>query len=206
MKRILFFAAALCSMSLCSCDNDNEAVELSPLEMELFELDQLINSQSGFDEKTLLADLQSGTLHIDYEYRFFADGRLETDTPRGGLGTIQLGQVFCNNGKCYQVVYDVDDSKYHAYPHDWSYDSATCSITTKWNSYRITYEGEYEYFDECTAKVLYYNAENHRLILDGDIFNKVRYLWGHARNRFSCHIDMDASAREELLGHCNLQN
>ncbi len=206
MKRILFFAAALCCMSLYSCDNDNEAVELSPLEMELFELDQLINSQSGFDEETLLADLQSGTLHIDYEYRFFADGRLDDAIPMGGSAIRQLGKVFCNNGKCYQIVYDVYNSEHHAYSHDWSYDSATCSITTKWNGYRITYEGEYVYFDECTAKVLYYNAEDHKLILDGDIFNKVFHKRGHARNRFLCHIDMDASAREELLSHCNLQN
>lgn len=66
-------------------------------------------------------------------------------------------------------------------------------------SYAITYEGEYKYYDECSAKVLYYNAENHRLILEGDMFNRAHKPWNIERLFMSGYVDIDSASRQQTF-------
>ena len=196
MKRLLL-AAAMCCISLVSCDNEPDFSDLSPLEWEILELDNLIASQSGFDEEALIADLTRGTMKINSHYILF-DGSFDKCIIAGQYpGALSL---FFDNGickDCYNYIKNNPDpnangdlitgSSYSEY--DWKYDSDTYSIIT------------YSPFigKETSAKILYYNTEDHRLILEGTIF-----MLHNGTFRLSGYIDVDPAERERIIEkYCN---
>ncbi len=194
MKRIFLLAAALCCISLYSCDNEQDLDNLSPIELEILELDNLIASQSGFDEEALLADLNRGTMKMDSFYMKY-NGKFE-DLDLCGGSCPGVRTVFFNDGTCrdcfsYVPLEDGIPSGITSYSYDkydWQYDSDTQSIIT-WGPY-------YNYLDqyEGSAKVLYYNAESHRLILEGHMFTFDQYI-----TRMSGYIDVDPAERERII-------
>lgn len=64
-------AAALGCMSLWSCDNEQDLDDLSPAELEILELEELISAQPRIDEEALVADLLKGTMQISSIYYFW---------------------------------------------------------------------------------------------------------------------------------------
>lgn len=191
MKRIFLLAAALGCMSLYSCNNEQDLDNLSPIELEILELDNLIASQSGFDEEALLADLNRGTMKMDSFYIKY-NGKFDELLLDGGHYP-GVKTLFFDDGTCRDCFsYNEIGSLYTIYTYhkyDWQYDSDTRSIIT-WGPY-------YNHLDQSegsVAKVLYYNAENHRLILEGHIFFLNQYI-----NRISGYIDVDPAERASVI-------
>lgn len=198
MKRILLLAVALCSMSLFSCDNDQDQIELSPEELEIIKLEELIASQTDFDEDALIADLCKGSLKTDSEY-YYKDGHFENERPISD-GRV-IARIFFADGTCRACccVYPTGKLEYIYSPYYWRYDSATRSIITKYKYGDFNEDGELIY-PEHSEKVLYYDAETHRLILEEEFGDDRRY---YEKVRSSCYIDVDESERTRILELCS---
>ena len=195
----------MCCISLVSCDNEMDSNELSPVELEILEMDNLIASQSGFDEEALIADLKRGTMKMTSTYFFIYGGYADPTTLGINGGRYIRAQIVLFMDKTCRDCFAAYIPKRDIYrEYDWVYDTETRSITTHTSRYSITYDGQYEYKEDCSAKVLYYNAENHRLILEGDMFNMAVAAWGIERVRMSGYIDVDPAERERILEkYCN---
>ncbi len=198
MKRIFFAAAVVCSISLWSCDNDQDNHELTPYEQEIFELDKLIASQSDFDEAALIADLTSGTMITKKNYYYSSEGPLGDLYINGGA--IDEKIIFFENGtgKDYYTSCIPGDT-YHCSNFTWRYDSSTGSLIT----HRQGYDMAGIYYDECSAKVLYYNSEDHFLILEGSFFCVYRRDDIVFKTRMTFEIDPDPATREYAMGLCD---
>ena len=204
MKRLLLLAAAMCCISLVSCENEQDLGKLSPEDLEILEMNELISSQSGFDEETLLADLLKGTMKISswYEQR---NGNWSTFLLEGGAYPCS-NTLFFEDGTC-KDCHTINPIGENGTPsgwidtyaeYDWRYDSATQSIITKATYYIISPEGEPVYFEECAMKILYYNTTDHRVILEGLVFE------GYYELRMSGYIDVDPAERERIIEkYCN---
>ncbi|MCX4262189.1 MAG: hypothetical protein OSJ31_04730 [Alistipes sp.] len=98
LASIAMLAAAMCCMSLTACDNDNDSDKLSPVELEILELDELIASQPELDEEAFIADLLKGTMKMTSHY-IMNNGKFEELLVDGG--TIPCVQtVFFEDGTC----------------------------------------------------------------------------------------------------------
>ena len=214
MKRILFFAAALCSVLLCSCDNDNDAVELSPIELEIMELEELIASQTEIDEEALVADLCRGTVTVCSRYSYDNGVVEELELPY--FDGYYIAEIFFADGTAlsYSYTYALGPGRYTCRPFYWRYDSETQSLITKVDGYFYApVEDQKIEYEELSAKVRYYNTEDHRLILDGK-YIEYGYMFTHTEDgyvhssrdtRLLCHIDIDPAERERVLGLCDDQ-
>jgi len=201
MKRIFFAVAAICSMSLWSCDNDLDNNELTPVEQEMLKLDEMIASQSGFDEAALLADLTNGTMIWKKIYYYSSEGSLVDEDMDGDARN--QGSVFFEDGTGADYWFlgpNFPDPVCKDFT--WRYDSSISSLITHDPGYSMTYDGEYIYYDECSAKVLYYNSEDHCLILEGALFN-TPFLGNTAKARMVYYIDLDPATRERVLELCD---
>ncbi|MDE6139778.1 MAG: hypothetical protein K2F95_02370 [Alistipes sp.] len=206
MKRLLLLAVAMCCISLYSCDNDKDLSDLSPFELEVLELDNLIASQSGFDEDALIADLCKGTMKMTSHYNV-ENGEVKQFVSPSGFSRPCIQTLFFENGTCRECftaltigIGDNPSIKEDTYYEcDWRYDSDTRSIIMHYNNYLTTVDGERIYFDDTSTKVLYYNTETHRLILEGHIYSYRRYII-----RMSGYIDVDPAERERIIEkYCN---
>lgn len=200
MKRIFLLAAALCCMLLYSCDNEQDLGNLSPIELEILELDNLIASQSSLDEDALLADLCRGTMKMTSHY-IKENGTFDELLLDGGRCPC-IQTIFFEDGTC-RDCYSYNPIGEGGYPlgredsytkYDWKYDSDTRSIITKVLYYMISPEGEPIYFNDSSMKILYYNTENHSLILEGQIFE-----YDSEVIRMSGYIDVDPAERERII-------
>ena len=200
LASIAMLAAAMCCMSLTACDNDNDSDKLSPVESEILELDELIASQPELDEEAFIADLLKGTMKMTSHY-IMNNGKFEELLVDGG--TIPCVQtVFLEDGTC-RDCHTINPIGENGAPsgwidtyseYDWRYDGDTRSVITH-AAYDITSaEGEPIYYDESSMKVLYYNTDNNRLILEGSVFEHVSETI-----RMSGYIDIDAAERERIL-------
>ncbi|MDE6862342.1 MAG: hypothetical protein K2J31_06365, partial [Alistipes sp.] len=199
MKRLLLLAAAMCCISLVSCDNEQDLGKFSPEDLEILEMNELISSQSGFDEEALVADLLNGTMKMTAHY-LMIDGKAEKAIPMGGPSPC-IQTLFFEDGTCKdcRTINPIGENgtpsgwidTYAEY--DWRYDSSSHSIITHDTSYGISYDGTILYHDECRIKVLYYNTDNHRLILEGHIFNLDAHII-----RMTGYIDIDPAECERI--------
>lgn len=200
LASISMLAVAMCCMSLTACDNDNDSDKLSPVELEILELDELIASQPELDEEAFIADLLKGTMKMTSHY-IMNNGKFEELLVDGG--TIPCVQtVFFEDGTC-RDCHTINPIGENGAPsdwidtyseYDWRYDGDTRSVITH-AAYDITSaEGEPIYYDESPMKVLYYNTDNNRLILEGSVFEHVSETI-----RMSGYIDIDAAERERIL-------
>ncbi len=201
MKRIFLLAAALGCISLYSCDNDQDLSDLTPFELEVLELNNLIASQSNFDEEALLDDLCRGTMKMTSHYNVENGEVVEFKWP-AGFNVPCLQTLFFADGTCRECYTEhtvgiggnpsvIEDTYYEC---DWRYDSDTRSIIMHYNNYLTSVDGERIYFDDTATKVLYYNTETHRLILEGHIYSYRRYVI-----RMSGYIDVDPAERERII-------
>ena len=200
MKRILLLVAAMCCISLVSCDNEQDLSDLSPVELEILELDNLIASQSGFDEQTLLADLLKGTMKMQHWYEYWNDGEITQNSMLGGPYPATLA-IFFEDGTCwdcYSYWYSSSQpNPMHEPIHEqftWEYDTATHSLIAR-NQYK----------QETIAKVLYYNTEDHRLIIEG-YFMYFESMWKLEKVRISGYIDIDPAERERIIEEYSATN
>ncbi len=191
MKRIFLLAAALGCISLYSCDNEQDLDNLSPEELEIIDMNNLIVSQSGFNEEALLTDLKRGTMKMKSWYQY-NNGSLSRLFLVGGhlAGGIA---IFFDEGICFDC-YDSDwFPETGSYPcreqFSWQYNPATQSFITQHSNNN---------YSECSAKILYYNTEDHRLIIEGDMFNLIS-TWKLEKVRISGYIDVDPAERERII-------
>ena len=196
MKRIFLLAAALCCISLYSCDNEQDLDNLSPIELEILELDNLIASQSGFDEEALIADLKRGVMEASSTYEYYNDGTVDQCSI---VGAHYAGQtvVFFEDDTCWDCFsywYSSSSSTPLDEPvhvqYTWRYDPETQSLVT---------EDRYNNIGDSVAKIVYYNAENHRLIIEGNIFGFISPKWDIEKMRMSCLIDVDPAKRASVI-------
>ena len=197
MKRLLLLAAAMCCISLVSCDNEMDSNELSPFELEVLELDNLIASQSGFDEEALIADLCNGTMKMQRWYEYNDDNISEIRLVGGHCAGDIV--IFFTEGICFDCYISDLMPDMKSYPcnaqFSWRYDPTTKSLITKQQDDNIYSEG--------SAKVLYYNTEDHRLIIEGD-FMHLESILKLERVRISGYIDVDPAERERIIEeYCN---
>ena len=170
MKRILLFSAALCCISLWSCNNDQG--NLSPEELEIIKLNELIASQSGFDEEALIKDLLNGVF-ISKTTFLYRNGKCIASSLDLWCGVSPLPQpvVFFKDGTCKMGSLDpitlpeLEDSTSIEVECTWRYDSTTRSIIT--DMAIVGTELIYTY----TAKILYY--KDHIIVWEGDILGSI---------------------------------
>ena len=192
MKRILLLAAAMCCISLVSCDNEQDLGKLSTEDLEILEMDELISSQSGFDETALISDLTRGTMKISSRYQY-RDGKISMYSI-DGMHLVAATTVFFDDGTCWDCFVSWSSNAIHNL-FTWRYDHSTLSL--------ITQDADHCY-DECSAKVLYYNTENHYLIIEGNIANILSPQSKIEKVRLSGYIDVDPAERERIIEkYCN---
>ncbi len=203
MKRLLLLVA-ICLAGLQACDNI-EQEQLTPMEIEILEIDDLIASQAetGFDEQDLLSDLKSGTVIktslFDYKNGEIVASSYDYDDPsKGWKGIVwRKTYIFSEDGLCRKCsrgnAPDMDDYFYTSF--DWKYNPQTKSIETKFNEL----DGDFSF----SAKVLYYNKESGKLILEGDLCGCIGVYGGGEPvadySRMAFHIDLNPEIRKENM-------
>ncbi len=167
----LFYIILAVAICCTACESGDGNVELTPMEQDLLEIDELIDSQSpeDIDDEALVADLTTGVF-LSNSWYASKDGLWSDMTT--WLGTdVSIDMIFMEDGTCRRLGYycmnPIGFSSYlnqlgYAgvyYEYRWSYDADTHTISTSSGT------------DEMKAVVQYY--KDHRIILKGNICNSL---------------------------------
>ncbi len=194
MKRMLLLVA-ICLAGLQACDN-TEQKQLTPIETEILEIEGLIASQAetGFDEQELLSDIKAGTL-TKTSYFHYKNGEIVQSSYDNYIGSQwDAPYIFLDDGTCRHCCGFPDPINPYKYiNYAWQYNQKTKSIETRL----------YNFEDKFTAKVLYYNKESGKLILEGNFCDCIGVYGGGEPvadySRMTFHIDLNPETREDYL-------
>ncbi len=199
MKRALLLVA-ICLAGLQACDNI-EQEQLTPMEIEILEIDDLIASQAetGFDEQELLNDLKTGTIN-ETAYFQYKNGKLVQSSYDDIDGKVIPHYIFLSDGTCRKCFIqgafsNILGTSFAYINFDWEYNPQTKSIETKFNEL----DGDFSF----SAKVVYYNKESGKLILEGNLCDCIGVYGGGEPvadySRMTFHIDLNPETREDYL-------